>query len=78
MTYKLEPWVGKIKSLVTVILPNGEMRRYLNGSVAASDIFDKHYIVTEISAVGGDIILTLQILSMPDNNWIGEEQQGFF
>ena len=78
MTYKLEPWIEKIKSLTTVILPDGSSRRYINGSIAANDVFDKHYYVSELGAMGGEITLKLKEAEAPATSWIGEEQQSFF
>jgi len=78
MTYRLEPWIDKINSIVTVILPDGTLKRYISGSVAATDIFDKHHVVKSLSAVGGEILIQLEEVEAPSTTWIGEEQQGFF
>ncbi len=77
MTYRLEPWIAKISALVTVMLPDGTQRRYIDGSVAAYDAFEKHYVVNNISAVGGEIILSMEEVETTNTNWIGEEQTFF-
>lgn len=78
MTYKLEPWIDKINSIVTVILPDGTQKRYISGSVAAADVFDRHYVVKSLSAVGSEVLIQLEEAEVPATGWIGEEQQGFF
>lgn len=78
MTYKLEPWIEKISSSITVCLPDGKHRRYINGQAVAKDSFDKHYIIKNISSVSNEIVLTLTEVITPATSWIGEEQQSFF
>ena len=78
MTYRLEPWIRKIDSPVIVTLPDGTQKRYISGSAAAEDIFDRHYVVEKIEALGGEIVLTLKEVEVAGSTWVGEEQQGFF
>ena len=78
MTYKLEPWITRIVSPVEVVIPDGTRKKYINGSVAAADIFDRHYVVEKIEALGGEIVLTLKEVEIAGSTWVGEEQQGFF
>ena len=78
MTYRLEPWIEKIHSTITITLPNGTQKRYINGSAAAADIFDKHYVVKNVVAISGEILIQLEEVDVPSTGWIGEEQQGFF
>ena len=78
MTYKLEPWIIRIVSPVEVVIPDGTRKKYINGSVAAADIFDRHYVVEKIEALGGVIVLKLKEVEVAGSNWVGEEEQGFF
>lgn len=78
MTYKLEPWVGKINAPITVVFPGGEKLRLENGSAVAKSVFDKHYVVSSIGAEADRIILKLEEIELLSTGWIGEEQQGFF
>ena len=70
MTYKLEPWIEKIKSIVTVILPDGTQKRYISGSVAVEDIFDQHYVVRTVTAIGSEILIQLVEAEVPATGWI--------
>ncbi len=78
MTYRLEPWIEKIQSAIMMTLPDGTQKRYISGSVAAADVFDKHYVVKNIVAISGEILIQLEEVDVPSTVWIGEEQQGFF
>ena len=78
MTYKLEPWITRIVSPVEVVILDGTRKKYINGNVAAADIFDRHYVVEKIEALGGVIVLTLKEVEVAESTWVGEEQQGFF
>ena len=78
MTYKLEPWITRIVSPVEVVILDGTRKKYINGIVAAADIFDRHYVVEKIEALGGVIVLTLKEVEVAESTWVGEEQQGFF
>ena len=73
MTYRIEPWVGTISSPIIAVLPDGENRRYENGELAAKAVFDKHYVVKELSATNGAVILHL-VESQPQDNHV----EGYF
>lgn len=77
MTYKLEPWVGKISSSVIVTFPDGTSRRYVGGGAVVDDVFECHYVVDKIAAVSGEIALILKNVEIAGSNWIGEEQSEF-
>ena len=77
MTYKLEPWITRIVSPVEVVLPDVTRKKYINGSAAGADIFDRHYVVEKIEALGGEIVLTLKEVEVAGSTWIGEEQTFF-
>ena len=77
MTYKLEPWITRIVSPVELVIPDGTRKKYINGSAAAADIFDRHYVVEKIEALGGEIVLTLKEVEVAGSTWIGEEQTFF-
>lgn len=79
MTYKLNPEVRKIGSPVTLIFPDGTEKIFKSGSEVESAVFDKHYIITEITAEDSKIKLKLmEQQNRPTINWIGEEAVSFF
>ena len=72
MTYKLNPEVRKIKSPVTLIFPDGIEKIFKSGSEVASAVFDKHYIITEITAEDSKIKLRpIEQAIRAVVNWIG-------
>lgn len=78
MTYKLNPEIEKIHSPVIIALPDGTISEYDSGSEAAAAVFEKHYVVQSMTAVGDKIELQLSEIRMPDSStWIGEEQTFF-
>ena len=79
MTYKLNPEVGKIGSPVTLIFSDGTERTFASGLDVANAVFDKRYIITEITAEDSKIKLKLmEQQDRPTINWIGEEAVSFF
>ena len=77
MTYKLNPSVAKIKSPVVLCFPKGEQRRFASGLDTAEVEFDKHYVISGISADEGTILLELEEADLPRMNWAGEEATFF-
>ena len=72
MTYKLEPWVEKINAPIITISSDGE-HRYDNGTIHVKSVFDKHYVVNELSASDREVILRL-VESQPQDN----QTEGYF
>ena len=66
MTYHLEPWVGKILSPVVLIYPDGERRGYDSGKAVAEEIFQRPYIIMNISTAKDTIELSLIHPPHPD------------
>lgn len=79
MMYKLNPEVSKISAPVTLVVDGKEMN-YENGSIAANTaVFDKWYLIDEISVRDGRVLIHLkENTQLNDTNWCGEEQVSFF
>ena len=79
MTYKLNRDISKISAPVTLIIDNNEIE-YGNGSIAVDTaVFDKWYLIDEISVRDGRVLIHLkENTQINDTNWCGEEQVSFF
>lgn len=73
MTYKLEPGLVRITSLITLILPNGEKRRYESGEELTGAVFDRKWRVVEIRAVENTVEIRVEPVMVPEINAVGEE-----
>lgn len=78
MTYRVEQWVRKIKSSVTVNIGETAIS-YPNGEELADDSFSEPLVIDSVLAENSKIIIKLVKNSKTnDVNWGGEEQAGFF
>ena len=77
MTYKLNPSIARITSPLILTLPDGSKREYENGEQAAEAVFDRHYVIDEISAVDSRIVISVTELKPMPTSWTGEEQTFF-
>lgn len=80
MTYKLNPELRKIRSPVILIFPDSTEKNFESRSEIANAVFDKRYVITEITAEDSNI--KLKLMEQQDKravvNWIGEEAVSFF
>ena len=77
MTYRVEQWVRKIKSPVTVRIDEKSIS-FLNGEALADAAFCEPLVIESVSAEDSKIIIKLMKNSKTnDVNWIGEEQSFF-
>ena len=78
MTYKIDQFVSKISSPITVLIGDKTLK-FENGETLAEYVFDRKYSVTDLKADGSVVIITLaEAKTLTDTNWIGDEQVGFF
>ena len=78
MTYRVEQFVRKISSPIIVKIGIEELH-FKNGSELAEYKFDRSYIITDLSASEGNVIISLtENVSINATNWVGEEQAEFF
>lgn len=77
MTYKLEPGLGRIKSPIVLIFPDGHREEYTSGSDVVEAVFEKKYQVVEIRAVENIVEIVVEEVTAPIVNWTGEEQTFF-
>ena len=73
MTYKLEPGLARITSLVCLLFPSGKKMEFENGEMACKAVFDKRWRVTEIRAAGDVVEIKVEEMGVPSVNPIGEE-----
>ena len=78
MTYKLNPAIEKIISPVVLLLPDGTRHTYENGKSVCEAVFEQRYTVKEIRAAENTVELTLEEMTVPMIQSIGEEQVSFF
>ena len=79
MTYKLNPELKKIRSPVTLIFPDGTEKNFASGAEIVNAVFDKKYLISEITAEDSKIRLKLlEQQGKPAINWCGEEAMSFF
>lgn len=78
MTYKLNPAIEKITSPVSLLLPDGTRQDYKSGKLVCEAVYDQRYTVKEIRAVENTVELTLEEMTVPMIQSIGEEQVSFF
>lgn len=77
MTYRVEQWVRKIKSPVTVKIGETAIS-YPNGEELADDSFSEPLVIDSVLAEDSKIIIKLVKNSKTnDVNWVGEEQSFF-
>ena len=79
MTYKLNPELRKIRSLIILAFPDGTEKFFASGAELTNAVFDKRYDIAEITAK--DNMIRLKLIDqqdMPTINWIGEEAVSFF
>ncbi len=67
MTYKLNPEIRKITSLVELVFPDGEKRQFENGAEACSAVLENRYVVKEMKAGNGKIVICLEIPEGPSD-----------
>ena len=78
MTYRVEQWVRKIISPITVKYQDNVMHLN-NGSDLADYSFDRRYVISSVEADGETVIITLaENDCINDTNWVGEKQASFF
>ncbi|SDB26760.1 hypothetical protein SAMN02910317_01328 [Ruminococcaceae bacterium FB2012] len=78
MTYKIDQFVRKISSPITVLVGD-KILEFENGETLAGYVFDRKYSVAVLRAEGSAVVITLdENEQVNDTNWIGEEQQTFF
>jgi hypothetical protein len=75
MTYKLNPEIRKITSLVELVFPDGEKRQFENGAEACSVVFESRYVVKEIKAVDATVEIYLQYVK-EDMDWVNAQAGG--
>ena len=73
MTYKLNPEIRKITSLVELVFPDGEKRQFENGVEACSAVIENRYVVRELRAVEGTVVIILQ--NADETDWIKEQTE---
>ena len=77
MTYRVEQWVRKIESPVTVRIGENFIS-FPNGEVLADAAFCEPLVIESVSAEDSKIIIKLMKNSKTnDVNWVGEEQSFF-
>lgn len=77
MTYKLESFIEKIASPVVCIFGDTEAE-YADGRMLSAQVFDRYWLVHEISVKDGKIVLRMKENRQTNTtNWIGEEQTFF-
>ena len=77
MTYRVEQWVRKIKSPVTVRIGENAIS-YPNGENLADDSFSEPLVIDSVLAEDSKIIIKLvKNSNINDVNWVGEEQSFF-
>ena len=78
MTYKLNPSLAKIVSLVVLVM-DGNETQYPNGAALAECEFEKNYLVESISARDSAVVVALkENTTVNQINWVGEEAVSFF
>ncbi len=78
MTYKIEQFVKKIKSAVTVRIGDNSID-FPDGEILAEAAFGEPMTIDSIFAENDKIIIRLvKNDRINDVNWIGEEQADFF
>lgn len=60
MTYKFNPALDKVKSLVALIFPDGTRQEYSNGQSVTETSSSERYLVNEIRAGDGVVEITLK------------------
>ena len=78
ITYKLNTEVRKIKSRVILVFPDDTERTFDSGVAVADVVFDKRYVITEITAMASTVLLKLMEQSINETSWIEEEAISFF
>lgn len=68
MTYKLDSCVGKIKSPVIAVFPDGGEMRFRTGADVAEAGFGKRYAIAEMAARENEMLLKLKALEGPIAN----------
>ena len=66
MTYKVDPYIGKINSSLVLIFPNGERKEFKNGAEACSVVYDSRYGIKSVCAVENVIEVSLEELKGPE------------
>ena len=69
MTYKIDPIVELISSPVTLVMPNGDKKRFTSGKSASIAVFNQRYIIDNITAVDNVVIISVVEVSAP----VGED-----
>ena len=78
MTYRIEQFVRKIESPVTVKIGEN-CSQYVDGKSLAEAEFSEQMSIIKISAKDNKVIIELvKNDKVNDVNWIGEEQADFF
>ena len=68
MTYKIEPFIEKIKSPVVLVI--GEDRReFEDGDAACRAVFDRKWKVAKIAAIENKIEVSLEESDEPDQSF---------
>ena len=49
MTYKIDPIVELISSPVTLVMPNGDEKRFTSGRLASTAVFKQRYVIDNIT-----------------------------
>ena len=77
-TYKLNPELKRITSLVHLILPDGNALHFKTGTEAADATFDTRYLLDTLCAEDSTVVITLREAEAMNLNWSGEEPVSFF
>ncbi len=65
MTYKIDPIVELISSPVTLVMPNGDEKRFTSGRLASIAVFKQRYVIDNITAVDNVVIINVVEASAP-------------
>ncbi len=80
MTYKLEPFIEKIKSPVVCVIDNQEIE-FANGIELNNNSFDRHYLIESITSKNSKIFLFLkENNNINVSDWMGDmdDELSFF
>ena len=75
MKYKIDYVVSKITSPISLIFPDGSVKRFADGEELSRASFDNKYCIDTISAVGGNIELKLK---EETNDYLDREASALF
>lgn len=65
MTYKIDPIVTRISSPITLVMPNGDKKRFESGQSASIVVFEQRYVIDKIIAKDNEISIYLKEINAP-------------